>query len=106
MKIYTRVYNAFSLGPAHSFIATEALPIASPLVLGKGISVVPIQHPDGRLFWAESRHGSLHGTDLARIRADVADVPSDILTDQLEQSKKDRARAKEVPAVEFWALLR
>lgn len=106
MRVYTRASLPFRMGgDCHPYISTDAL-AGSPIALSLGVSVRCVTATDGRRFYVESQHGSLHGTSLADIRADLEGAAPEGIASLMERSAFNLARAERWEPAEFWKLVK
>lgn len=106
LQVWTMYYNAFVMGGScHQPIACE-VPVTKPVALGKGYKGYVITSPKGETHIAESETGAFVGTSLAQVRADIAEASEQVMRDQIAGARKLAAKAKLLPADEFWSKFR
>ena len=107
MRIWTRVYNPWTMGgPVSRIISTDVEPIEGPFDLGKGHKGYLVFGPTQRSFIVEAMTGGIVGTKRDVVRADVADGDPEFMEKQLAEAKLDAEKAERLEPAAFWALVR
>jgi hypothetical protein len=82
---------------------TQVTTYAGPYDLGKGFRGFVVPFPDGHGAVVVTEGGSIVGSTLEQVRADIAaceDVA--MMRQQVAEGEKQAAEAVEIPAAKFW----
>ena len=107
LRIYTQGNFPWRMGGDCRPFISATVEVGEPVDIGKGVRLCPVVSPvNGKTYWVEATFGSLHGTDLESVRADVRTGDGDTLARQIAYSERDQAEAETYTPAEFWGFLK
>jgi hypothetical protein len=107
VRVYTLRYEPFIMGGSVWQPVAANVEWEGEYDLGKGYRGYLIISPNGKTFVAESQSGAFVGPSIQQVREDIAESEDiDFMKKQVEDAKIQSKQATEIPADEFWRLLR
>ena len=104
--IWTAAYSPFIMGgDVNAPIATE-VEVGDPIDLGGGIKGFVVVSPKGRIHVAEASTGAFVGTDVDKVKADIAAGDPAVMKKQLAEAKEQFKNANHLEPEAFWGRFR
>lgn len=104
--VWTAAYTPFMMGGnVNAPIATK-VEVSGPFDLGGGFEGYLAVSPKGMIHVVEAETGAFIGTNIDKVKADVAAGDPTIMRKQITDAAKEFKKANHITAEEFWGRFR